>query len=104
MKTPKHIVKSIRPGSIAEEFELEQGDALLQINGKEIEDIFDYQYLVEDEYIEVLIRKPDGEEFILEIEKDPDEDLGIEFENGLMDNYRSCHNKCILILFVISNS
>ena len=31
MKTPKHIVKSIRPGSIAEEFELEQGDALLQI-------------------------------------------------------------------------
>ena len=95
MKTPKHIVKSIRPGSIAEEFELEQGDALLQINGKEIEDIFDYQYLVEDEYIEVLIRKPDGEEFILEIEKDPDEDLGIEFENGLMDNYRSCHNKCI---------
>lgn len=31
----------------------------------------------------------------LEIEKDYDEDLGIVFENSLMDNYKSCYNKCI---------
>ena len=31
----------------------------------------------------------------MEIDKDEQEDLGIEFENGLMDDYRSCHNKCI---------
>ncbi len=58
-------------------------------------DIFDYQYLTQDEYIEVLIRRADGEEWLLEIDKEYDEDLGIEFENGLMDDYRSCHNKCI---------
>ena len=31
----------------------------------------------------------------MEIDKEYDEDLGVEFDNGLMDDYRSCHNKCI---------
>src|SRR5699024_9089702 len=35
------------------------------------------------------------EEWLLEIDKDFDEDLGLEFENGLMSEYRSCRNKCI---------
>lgn len=91
----KHVIKNVLPGSIAEEMEIEAGDVLLAINDTEIEDIFDYQFLVQDEYIEVLVQKTDGEEWLLEIDKDPDEDLGIEFENGLMDEYRHCHNKCI---------
>ncbi len=91
----KHEIKRVVPGSIAQEMEIEAGDILLAINDTEIEDIFDYQFLVQDEYIEVLVQKPDGEEWLLEIDKDPDEDLGIEFENGLMDEYRHCHNKCI---------
>ena len=95
MKRNKHIIDRVLEGSIAEELEIEAGDELVAINDQPIEDIFDYQYYVEDEYIEVLIRKPDGEEWLLEIDKDPDEDLGIVFENGLMDDYRSCHNKCI---------
>jgi len=95
MKQRTHIIKEITDGSIAQELEIEPGDILLKINNQEIEDIFDYQYLIQDEYIEVLIGKPDGEEWLLEIDKEYDEDLGIEFENGLMDDYRSCHNKCI---------
>ncbi len=95
MKKAEHIIKSVEPGSIAEELEMEPGDVLLQINGEEIEDIFDYQFMIQDEYIEVLIKKADGEEWLLEIDKEEQEDLGIEFENGLMDEYRSCHNKCI---------
>ena len=95
MKKNEHIIKEIKDGSIAEEFDLEPGDVILKINDNDIEDIFDYQYFVEDEYIEVLVRKTDGEEWLLEIDKDPDEDLGIVFENGLMDNYRSCQNKCM---------
>lgn len=90
-----HIVEKVEAGSIAEELEIEKGDVLLEINGNKIEDIFDYQYYTQDEYIEVLIRKESGEEWLLEIDKDYDEDLGITFENGLMDDYRSCHNKCI---------
>jgi len=90
-----HIIKRVIEGSIAEEFDIEPGDALCQINGEKIEDIFDYQFMVEDEYLEMLIKKPSGEEWLLEIDKDIDEDIGLEFENGLMDDYRHCCNKCI---------
>ena len=94
-KQKGHIIKEVREGSIAKELEIAPGDRLLAINDQEIEDVFDYQYYVEDEYIEILIEKPDGEQWLLEVDKDEDEDLGIVFENGLMDDYRSCHNKCI---------
>ncbi len=91
----EHIIDKIQPGSIAEELEIEPGDVLLSINGQKIEDVFDYHYLVNDEYITVVVRKADGEEWELEIEKDYTEDLGIEFQNGLMDDYKSCQNKCM---------
>ena len=96
-KTEKklHMVSRVLPGSIAEELEITTGDRLISINGNEMEDIFDYQFLTQDEYIEVLIEKPDGEQWLLEVDKDADEDLGIEFENGLMDEYRHCCNKCV---------
>ena len=95
MKNKEHIIKKVNIDSIAYEMDIEEGDVLLAINGQEIEDIFDYQYLCEDEEITVLIRKKDGQEWELLIEKYQDEDLGIEFEQGLMDEYRSCRNKCI---------
>lgn len=91
----EHVVKEVMPGSIAEEMGIEVGDVLLSVNDNEIEDVFDYRYLMKDEYVEVLIRRVDGEEWLLEIDKDYDEDLGVEFENGLMSDYRSCSNKCI---------
>ena len=94
-KEQGHIIKEVHPDSIAEELEIAPGDVLLAINDKEIEDVFDYRYLMKDEYVEVLIWKPDGGEWLLEIDKDYDEDLGVEFENGLMSEYRSCSNKCI---------
>ena len=96
MKKQKgHLIKTVKPDSIAEEVGIEPGDRLLEINGETVEDIFDYQYMIEEEYVEVLIAKPSGEEWLLEIDKDYAEDLGVEFENGLMDDYRSCSNKCI---------
>jgi putative radical SAM enzyme (TIGR03279 family) len=95
MKKKAHIIKEIETGSIAEELELSAGDELISINGSEIKDVLDYHYLIKDENLTVLIKKPDGEEWELDIEKDFDEDLGIVFEEGLMDEYRSCRNKCI---------
>ena len=91
----EHTIKTVESGSIAEELELEPGDILLSINNEELEDIFDYRFIIKDEYLEVAIRKKNGEEWILEIDKEFDEDLGIEFENSLMSEYRSCCNKCI---------
>lgn len=90
-----HVVKTVLPGSIAEELEIMPGDKIIAIDNTEIEDIFDYQFLIQDTYIEILLEKPDGEQWLLEVDKEFDEDLGIEFENGLMDEYRHCHNKCV---------
>ena len=91
----EHVVKCVEPGSIAEEMGIEAGDKLISINENTIEDVFDYHYYVNDEEIVLLIEKPNGEEWELEIEKDYEEDLGIVFEQGLMDEYRSCRNKCM---------
>ncbi|WP_026494779.1 DUF512 domain-containing protein [Butyrivibrio sp. WCD3002] len=95
MNNNGHLIKSVLKGSIAEEMDITPGDRLISINGTLIEDIFDYQYMVQDEELVLLIRKPDGEEWEIDVEKYYDEDLGIEFDNGLMDDYRSCSNKCI---------
>ncbi len=94
-KKNEHIICSVAPDSIASELGIEPGDVLVSINGHSIEDVFDYRYDMQEEYIEVLVRKPDGEEWLLEIDKDYDEELGIDFENDLMSDYRSCSNKCI---------
>ncbi len=91
----EHIIKSVLPGSIAAELEIAAGDRLIAINEREIEDVFDYHFYTNDEELVLLIKKPDGEEWELEIEKEYEEDLGIEFEQGLMDEYRSCRNRCM---------
>ncbi|MBP5565587.1 MAG: DUF512 domain-containing protein [Lachnospiraceae bacterium] len=95
IKKQKHIVATVEPDSIAEELGLEPGDEILKINNEEIKDILDYRFLVQDEEIVLTVKTKQGETVDVEIEKDADEDLGIEFENDFMDNYRSCHNKCI---------
>ena len=95
MKKKKHIISRVLPGSIAQELELEPGDILAAINDTPVEDVFDYRYLMNDEFVTLLIEKADGELWELEVEKEYEEDLGIEFENGLMDEYRSCTNRCI---------
>lgn len=95
MKKKKHIISAVLPGSIADELELEPGDVLVSMEGVEIEDILDYQFYAEDSHLTMVVRKPDGEEWELEIDKEYGENLGLSFENGLMDEYRSCSNKCI---------
>jgi putative radical SAM enzyme (TIGR03279 family) len=95
MEVKEHRIDGIEPGSIAEELGIEPGDFLLGINRHELHDVFDYHFLINDDRLTVQIKKADGEDWEYEIEKDYYEDLGIIFENGLMDDYRSCTNKCI---------
>ena len=90
-----HIIKGIKEGSIADVLNLSPGDELISINGHEIKDSLDYYFLVKDEELKVNIKKTNGEEWELDIEKDYDDDLGLVFDEGLMDEYRTCRNKCI---------
>ena len=94
LKNRGHKITAVAPGSIGEELELEPGDVLLTIDGEEIEDIFDYDYMTDSESFVMTVQKKNGEEWELEIESGG-EDLGLTFENGLMSEYRSCRNKCI---------
>lgn len=91
----KNEISVVKAGSIAEEMEIEVGDTLLSINGEEVKDIIDYKFLICDEYVEIEIQKSDGEIWELEIEKEYDEDLGVEFKDAILDTPRSCHNKCV---------
>ena len=91
----KHLIKKIQEDSIAEELEIEAGDFLLSVNNTEIMDVLDYKYQMFDEYVVVLIEKQNGEEWELEIEKEENEDIGLIFEEELMDKPRRCANHCI---------
>ncbi len=95
MEKQWHLITGVEPGSIAEECGLEPGDRIGAVNGHEIEDFFDYQYYIEEEFLRVEVLTKDGEECTLEIEKEEDEDLGLVFESFLMDDYNSCCNKCM---------
>ena len=91
----EHKIISVAPGSIAQEMELKAGDYLLSINGHEVKDILDYRWHMTEEFLLVDVRKPCGEVWALEIEKDADDDLGITFAAGSLGEDRRCVNKCI---------
>lgn len=95
MELKQNVIIKIEKDSIAQEIGLEPGDILLAVNGQAVQDVFDYRYLIQDEYVELTIRTINGEEYIAEIEKEENEDIGIIFESGLMDHAKSCKNKCI---------
>ncbi len=95
MKQNKIIIEKVLPFSIAEEAGIESGDILISINGEEIKDIFDYRFLMADEELVVEIQKNDGEIWEIEIEKDLYEDIGIDFGTSMLDEAKSCTNKCI---------
>ena len=62
MHSKGHKIKRVLPGGIAEEMGVEAGMSILKVNDVVPEDVFDYQYLMEDEYVTVLIREEDGTE------------------------------------------
>ena len=95
VKNTNNIISKVYKNSIAEELGIEVGDLLISINGEPIHDIIEYRFLLSDEYLEVEIQKQNREIYIYEIEKDYDDDLGIEFTNPIIDKAKSCRNKCV---------
>ncbi len=91
----KNKIVRIKKNSIAEELDINEGDILLSINDEKIEDVIDYKYMISDDYILLKIQKNNGDLYEYEIEKNIDEDIGIEFENPLMDKIKTCTNKCV---------
>jgi putative radical SAM enzyme (TIGR03279 family) len=88
------LITTVRPASIAAEVGFEPGDAIVAINGQPPRDLIDYQFLCADEVLELEVLGANGQTYELEIEKDYDEDLGLEFENALFDGLIQCTNRC----------
>lgn len=88
------IVYSVEPGSYAEKFGITPGTVINKINGEDVSDILEYRFLISEKSVKLDISLPDGEHKKLHIKNDY-EDLGIDFENPLIDKARSCRNNCI---------
>jgi putative radical SAM enzyme (TIGR03279 family) len=109
------IVNKVEENSIAQELEIRAGDEILSIDGMQMQDLIDYNFLCKSEFLTIEIRKTlsrregeralsshgslsargEGAIEIIELEKDYDEDLGIVFESAVFDKVRPCTNKCI---------
>lgn len=90
-----HQIAEVRWDSPAAKAGIRPKDIIKKLNQVELQDIFDYYYYAEEASLDLLIERPEQGMLQVHIEKEEGEDLGITFENGLMDDYRSCHNKCV---------
>ncbi|MEG0050831.1 MAG: DUF512 domain-containing protein [Terrisporobacter sp.] len=95
VKNINNLISKVYKDSIADEIGIEVGDILLSVNKEKVEDIIQYKFLISDEDIELEIQKKDNKIYLYEIEKDYDEELGIEFTNPIIDKAKSCRNKCV---------
>lgn len=87
-------ITRVLPDSIAAEIGFEPGDSLVAINGSKPRDLIDYQFLCADEFLELEVLDAKGKTHVVEIEKDYDTDLGLEFETALFDGLIQCNNRC----------
>lgn len=93
-KTYPGVILRVLEGSIAEELELVPGDKIIAVNDMPLRDIIDFSFAMADEEIELLVEHADGEQELIEFDKDYDEDFGVEFEHAVFDGIRPCANHC----------
>jgi putative radical SAM enzyme (TIGR03279 family) len=86
-------ITEVAPASLAAELELEAGDRILRVNGRPVRDYLDFRFQTGGETELVMeVRKQNGEDWELEIERDEGEDFGLGFEQIVP---RQCANECI---------
>jgi putative radical SAM enzyme (TIGR03279 family) len=84
-------VSHVHPGSIADELGILPGTQLLAVNGRELADFIDWEFLTSDEELEIAATLPDGESVLFEVERPEGEPFGVELEPPTI---RRCANRC----------
>jgi putative radical SAM enzyme (TIGR03279 family) len=84
-------VSRVLEGSVAEELGIVAGTELLTVNGRELADFLDWEFLSADEELVIEARLPSSEELIYEIARPEGEALGVELEPPTV---RRCANRC----------
>ena len=84
-------VTAVQPESIAEEMGLAAGTELLSVNGRQLEDFLDWEFLTAEEQFLLHVRQPDGTEVEFDLERPLGEPLGVSLEPVRI---RRCANRC----------
>ena len=87
-------VAAITPESPASRTRICPGDILLTVNGREIEDVLDYRFYMPDAKLRMTLSRA-GKPYTVRLRKEPDEEIGLEFDTYLMDRQHSCRNQCV---------
>ena len=86
-------IAEVAAGSLGAELELEPGDRVMSVNGRAVRDYLDFRFQTAGETEMVVdVRKPSGEHWELNIERDEAEDFGLSFEQIVP---RQCANECL---------
>ena len=89
------VISAVEKGTVAAKSGIKAGDILVSLNGNEIMDVLDYRFYQNEAKISICYIGKNGKERKKIIKKDEYEELGFLFDTYLMDNQRSCRNKCI---------
>jgi putative radical SAM enzyme (TIGR03279 family) len=84
-------VAHVLPDSIADELGIEVGTELISVNGRDLHDFLDWEFLTADDELQVEARQPGGDEIVYEIQRTEGDQLGVTLEPP---NVRRCANRC----------
>jgi len=87
--------------SIAQEIGIQVGDRIVEVNGQPLYDILQYQHATAEAALSLTIER-DGERTFVEIEKEEEDPIGLDFKDDLFDGIRKCSNNCVFC-FVYQN-
>lgn len=89
-----NAIKSIDPGSPLQG-KVMPGDRVLEINSNKINDVLDYKFHSYEPKLKLLLQRPNGSEYTVNLRKAEGQDPGLNFESYLMDRPRACANGCV---------
>jgi putative radical SAM enzyme (TIGR03279 family) len=93
-KAPGGVIDVVEAGSLGEQAGLQPGDRLVAINDQPLRDVIDVQFYAAEEELDLLVER-DGTQWIIRVEREYDQDLGLSFVNPTFDvDIRRCANNC----------
>src|SRR5215213_4686975 len=93
LRRPGVVITEVTAESLADELELEPNDRIVRVNGRAVRDYLDFRFQTAGETeLTLRVKKPNGETWELEIEREEGEDFGLGFEQIVP---RQCANECL---------
>lgn len=93
-EAPRALVRAVAPDSPADDAGFEPGCYVTTVDGSPVRDLIDWRWLAADDVVELGYIDLDGDEGIVELEREEGEDWGFDFEGVVFDGVRQCRNAC----------